>query len=96
MLTLTKSAPRAAAKAPSSKTRKVLGHLAVEAAVLLPLVVVYFLLVMHAMGDFLTQMHRENLRLYAGLSVALLVGQSVVLDGISGRILAWLGHERDE
>lgn len=76
------------------RTRRVLTHLAVEAAVLLPLVIVYFLLVMHAMEDFLTDLHRGDLRYYAVASVGLLLGQSVILDGIAGRILTWLGHDR--
>lgn len=76
------------------RTRQVLTHLAVEAAVLLPLVILYFLVVMHAMEGFLTDLHRGDLRLYAAISVALLVGQSVLLDGLAGRILTWLGHDR--
>jgi hypothetical protein len=91
MLTLSKPTPKLRAR---SEVREVLVHLAYEAAVLLPLVVIYFLVVMHAMGDFLTQLHKEDLRVYAAVSVALLVGQSIVLDGVAGRILAFLGLQR--
>lgn len=91
MLTLSKRTPKLRA---SGQAREVLLHLAYEAAVLLPLVVVYFLVVMHAMGDFLTQLHKENLPLYAAVSVALLAGQSLFLDGLAGRILAFLGVQR--
>lgn len=92
MLTLTKGAPRA--RQSHGKTREVLIHLAAEAAVMVPLVIGYFLLVMHALDEFMTRLHHENLPLYAAASVGLLVGQSIVLDGVAGRILAWLGQER--
>lgn len=61
---------------------------------MIPLVLGYFLLVMHALDEFMTRLHGQNLPLYAAASVGLLVGQSILLDGLAGRILAWLGQER--
>jgi len=60
------------------------------------LVVVYFVLVLRWLGDPLLQMFGENLRLYAVVSLMLIIIQGVALDAITGFLVERLGLERLE
>lgn len=60
------------------------------------LVVVYFVLVLRWLGDPLLQMFRENLQLYAVVSLVLIIIQGVALDAITSFLVERLGLERLE
>ena len=60
------------------------------------LVVVYFLLVLRLLGDWLAGLFGSNLPLYAFLSLGFVVVQAVFLDGVTSFLLDWLNLERLE
>lgn len=47
------------------------------------LVVVYFFLVLHFMGDWLSHLDKQNVKLYALVSIGLIIGQAVVLEWVT-------------
>jgi hypothetical protein len=50
----------------------------------------YFLLVLHLLGPSLARIEKEHLRFYALLCVALVLGQSIVLESITTFLLRLL------
>ena len=78
-----KKAPRRS-KAEASHT---LRALAVELPVYALLVTGYFFLVLHFLGDWLTFVHDHHTVLYALLSIALIIGQAVVLESVTPGLL---------
>ena len=47
------------------------------------LVVGYFFLVLHFLGPSLSALHKDRIPLYALVSVALIIGQAVVLESLT-------------
>lgn len=66
-----------------SDTRKTLYSFLGELVVYGLLVVAYFFLVLHFLGGWLARLDKENLKLYALVSIALIIGQAVVLESIT-------------
>ena len=66
-----------------SETRKTLYSFAGELVVYGILVVAYFFLVLHFLGDWLANLNRENVKLYAFVAIGLIIGQAVVLEWVT-------------
>ncbi|MEO5717159.1 MAG: hypothetical protein ABIR29_01145 [Chthoniobacterales bacterium] len=67
----------------NSETRKTLYSFLGELVVYGILVVAYFFLVLHFLGDWLANMNKENVKLYAVVAIALIIGQAVVLESVT-------------
>jgi len=66
-----------------SETRKTLYSFAGELVVYGILVVAYFFLILHFLGDWLANLNRENVKLYAFVAIGLIIGQAVVLEAVT-------------
>lgn len=47
------------------------------------LVTVYFFLVLHFLGGWLAHLDKQNVKLYALTSIALVIGQAVILEWVT-------------
>jgi hypothetical protein len=56
---------------------------ALELAIYAALVVAYFFLVLHLLGEWLYQIEAQHRYIYAALSILLIVGQAVLLENIT-------------
>src|SRR6266480_4107685 len=63
---------------------KSLRAFAIELAVYAVLVVIYFFLVLHLLGDWLYRLEGQHRYIYAGVSLLLIIGQAVLLGGFFG------------
>ena len=63
--------------------RKVLTSFAIELVVYGILVAAYFFLVLHFLADWLSRLDKEGTRLYALVSIGLIIGQAVVLEWVT-------------
>ncbi len=63
--------------------RKALNSFAIELVVYGALVVAYFFLVLHFLGGWLARLDKESIKLYALVSIALIIGQAVVLETVT-------------
>jgi hypothetical protein len=59
----------------------------IELAVYAVLVVGYFFLVLHFLGDWLYQLEVHHRYTYAGVAILLIIGQAVVLEGLTTLLL---------
>ena len=66
-----------------AEARRTLLSFLVELIVYGFLIAGYFLLVLHLLGPCLADFEKEHIRLYALLCVALILGQSIVLESIT-------------
>ncbi|MEO5754880.1 MAG: hypothetical protein ABIR38_09250 [Chthoniobacterales bacterium] len=71
-------------------TRKMLYSFLGELAVYGVLVVAYFFLVLHYLGGWLSHLDKENIKLYAVVSIGLIIGQAVVLEAVTTLIFRLL------
>ncbi len=77
-------------------TKKLLRNFIIELAVYGVLVVVYFLVVLQSIGDWLTSLYYNNLTVYAILALMLIVVQAVILEKVTAFLIERLGLERLE
>lgn len=56
---------------------------AIELVIYAVLVVVYFFLVLHLLGQWLYQIEVHHRYLYAGLAILLIIGQAILLDSVT-------------
>ena len=63
--------------------RKTLFSFLIELVVYGILVAAYFFLVLHFLGDWLADLDKRSVRLYALLAIGLIIGQSVVLEWVT-------------
>ena len=56
---------------------------AIELVIYALLVVVYFFLVLHLLGEKLYQLEIHNRYLYAGVAISLIIGQAVLLESVT-------------
>jgi hypothetical protein len=68
-------------------TAKTLRAFAVELVVYAALVVGYFFLVLHFLGDWLHQLELHHRTTYAGTAILLIIGQAVVLESLTTLLL---------
>jgi hypothetical protein len=59
----------------------------IELAVYAVLVVGYFFLVLHFLGDWLYQLEMHHRYTYAGVAILLIIGQAVVLENVTTLLL---------
>ncbi len=72
------------------ETAKSLRTFAIELAVYSVLVIIYFFLVLHLLGDWLYHLETQHRYIYAGVALLLIAGQAVVLDTVSTLLLRFL------
>ena len=70
-----------------SDTAKTLRAFAVELAIYAVLVVGYFFLVLHFLGEWLYLLETHHRYTYAGVAILLIIGQAVVLEGLTTLLL---------
>ncbi len=74
----------------NSDTRKTLYAFLGELLVYGVLVVGYFFLVLHFLGDWLLHLNKENTKLYALIAIGLIIGQAVLLEWVTTLIFRLL------
>ena len=67
--------------------RQAIRSFLIELALYSLLVIAYFFLVLHFLGPGLGQINKEHIRLYALLSVGLILGQAVLLEWVTTFLL---------
>lgn len=77
-------------------TRRVIKNFAIELIVYGTLVVVYFLVVLQTIGDWLYYLYENNLFVYAIAALVLIVVQGVFLEMVTTFLIERLGLERLE
>ncbi|MEO7167683.1 MAG: hypothetical protein ABI787_05870 [Spartobacteria bacterium] len=73
-----------------AEARKALFSFAIELIVYGILVVAYFFLVLHFLGDWLARLNHDSVRLYALVAIGLIIGQAVVLESVTTLLLRLL------
>jgi hypothetical protein len=68
----------------------------IELAIYAVLVVAYFFLVLHFLGDWLFQLETHHRYTYAGVAILLIIGQAVVLESLTTFLLRLLRGGRSE
>lgn len=63
---------------------------AIELAIYAVLVVVYFFLVLHLLGQWLFRLETQHRVMYAFVSLLLIAGQAIVLDGVTSLLFRLL------
>jgi hypothetical protein len=70
--------------------KKTVRSFAIELVVYGILVAAYFFLVLHFLGDWLAQLDHDRIKTYAVVSIALIIGQAVVLESVTTLIFKLL------
>ena len=65
------------------ETTKTVRAFVIELAIYAVLVITYFFLVLHLLGQWLYQLEIHRRYLYAGLAILLIVGQAVLLESLT-------------
>ncbi|MCB9420647.1 MAG: hypothetical protein H6667_12640 [Ardenticatenaceae bacterium] len=78
------------------KTRRLLRTLVLEVIVYSILLLVYFLVVLRFLGQPLNELFHQNLAVYAGATLLLIVVQSVALDFVTSFLVKRLDLEKAE
>ncbi len=68
----------------------------IELALYGVLVVAYFFLVLHFLGDWLFQLESHHRYTYAGVAILLIIGQAVALESVTTFLLRMLRGGRSE
>jgi hypothetical protein len=69
---------------------KVLRSILVEFVIYGSLVAAYYLLVLHYLGHWLYSLYQDDRRSYAAVALGLIIGQGILLNGLTRLLLAWL------
>lgn len=69
------------------ETAKTLRAFLIELAIYAVLVVAYFFLVLHFLGEWLHHMETHHRYTYAGAAILLMIGQAVVLQNVTTFLL---------
>ena len=64
-------------------TRRTLLSFFAELVVYSGLIVAYFFLVLHFLGNWLEHLSKENIKLYAVVSIGLIIGQAILLEWVT-------------
>ena len=70
--------------------RSALRSFLLELIVYAVLVAGYYFLVLHFLGNGLTNLYQHDRRYYAGLALALIVGQGLLLEALTRLLLSWI------
>ena len=68
----------------------------VELLVYSVLVVGYFFLVLHLLGDWIAHLYESDRRVYAGVALALIVGQGIALELLTATLFALIKRRVDD
>lgn len=80
----------------SPKTRRLLRNLILEVIIYSLLLLIYFLVVLRFLGEPLNELFHQNLVVYAGATLFLIVAQSVALDFVTTFLVERLDLEKSE
>ena len=69
------------------ETTRTLRAFAIELAIYALLVVAYFFLVLHFLGDWLQQLEIHDRKTYGGIAILLIIGQAVLLENVTTLLL---------
>ena len=72
------------------ETAKTLRAFLIELAIYAVLVIAYFFLVLHFLGEWLHQLETGHRYTYAGVAILLIIGQAVVLEALTTLLLRML------
>jgi hypothetical protein len=72
------------------ETAKTLRAFLIELLIYAVLVVGYFFLVLHFLGEWLYQLETRHRYTYGGVAILLIIGQAVVLEGVTTLLLRML------
>ncbi len=72
------------------ETARTLRAFAIELAIYALLVVAYFFLVLHFLGQGLFQLEMRHRYAYAGVAILLMIGQAVVLQNVTTLLLRFI------
>ena len=72
------------------ETAKTLRAFSIELAIYAVLVIAYFFLVLHFLGEWLHQLETGHRYTYAGVAILLIIGQAVVLEALTTLLLRML------
>ena len=72
------------------ETTKTLRAFLIELAIYAVLVIAYFFLVLHFLGEWLHQLETGHRYTYAGVAILLIIGQAVVLEALTTLLLRML------
>ncbi len=70
-----------------TETIKTLKAFVLELAIYAVLVVGYFFLVLHFLGDWLYALEMHHVKTYASVAILLIIGQAVVLESVTTLLL---------
>lgn len=73
-----------------TETSSALRAFLIELAVYAVFVTGYFFLVLHYLSGWLQELHLHHVRLYAIVAIALVIGQAVLLEGVTTWLLRFL------
>ena len=62
----------------------------IELAVYAVFVTGYFFLVLHYLSDWLQDLHLHHVKIYALVTIVLIIGQAVLLESVTTRLLRFL------
>ena len=64
-------------------TSRTLFSFLVELVIYSVLIVIYFFLILHFLGDWLQHLEKENIRFHAVFSITLIIGQAILLEWVT-------------
>jgi len=67
----------------------------IEVAIYAVLIVAYFFLVLHFLGDWLAQIYQRDRHIYAAAALLLIVGQGLLLEILTTALLQWIRSKRE-
>lgn len=79
-----------------SETRSALVSFLIELGVYAVLVVLYYFLVLHFLGDWLLHTFQHSRKSYAVLALVLIVGQGFLLEMLTTTLLRFIQREREQ
>lgn len=76
--------------------RKSVKPFLLELLVYTALIVAYYFLVLHFLGDGLQQLYQQERRVYAALALGLIVGQGLLLELLTRALLGWIAPRTED
>jgi len=76
--------------------KTVLKSFGIELAVYGVLVLGYFFLVLHFMGDWLLHLYKSERKIYAAMCLILIIAQGMLLEFLTRNLLRFIKYERNE
>ena len=80
----------------TNQLKQSLASFALEFVVYAVLVTLYYLLVLHLLGNVLKDLYDHDRRLYAGAALGLIVGQGFLLEVLTRALLVWIKPQGED